>query len=68
VHSAEKPNESFVAAIPQLEDVYFVALKKRRRTMLGTIFNFELKRWFKNPSFYIYMAIFFSAFYAYNGE
>jgi ABC-2 type transport system permease protein len=27
--------------------------------MLGTIFNFELKRWFKNPSFYIYMAIFF---------
>jgi hypothetical protein len=28
VHSAEKPNESFAAAIPQLEDVYFVALKK----------------------------------------
>ena len=27
--------------------------------MLGTIFNFELKRWFKNPSFYIYIAIFF---------
>lgn len=27
--------------------------------MLGTIFNFELKRWFKNPSFYIYLAIFF---------
>jgi ABC-type multidrug transport system ATPase subunit len=28
VHSADKPNESFVAATPQLEDVYFVALKK----------------------------------------
>ena len=28
VHSLEKPNESFVAATPQLEDVYFVALKK----------------------------------------
>ena len=28
VHSTEKPNESFVAATPQLEDVYFVALKK----------------------------------------
>jgi ABC-2 type transport system permease protein len=27
--------------------------------MLGTIFTFELKRWFKNPSFYIYIAIFF---------
>ena len=27
--------------------------------MLGTIFNFELKRWFKNPTFYIYIAIFF---------
>ena len=27
--------------------------------MLGTIFNFELKRWFKNPAFYIYMGIFF---------
>jgi ABC-type multidrug transport system ATPase subunit len=28
VHNTEKPNESFVAATPQLEDVYFVALKK----------------------------------------
>ncbi len=28
VHSAEKPHESFTAAQPQLEDVYFVALKK----------------------------------------
>lgn len=28
VHSAEQPNETFVAATPQLEDVYFVALKK----------------------------------------
>ncbi|MDI1316733.1 M1 family aminopeptidase [Flavobacterium sp.] len=27
--------------------------------MFGTIFTFELKRWFKNPSFYIYIAIFF---------
>lgn len=27
VYSAEKPNETFVAATPQLEDVYFVALK-----------------------------------------
>ena len=27
--------------------------------MLGTIFTFELKRWFKNPAFYIYVAIFF---------
>lgn len=27
--------------------------------MLGTIFTFELKRWFKNPTFYIYMGIFF---------
>nr|WP_314838437.1 ABC transporter ATP-binding protein [uncultured Flavobacterium sp.] len=28
VYSQEKPNESFVQAEPQLEDVYFVALKK----------------------------------------
>jgi ABC-type multidrug transport system ATPase subunit len=28
VHSIEKPNESFDSAQPQLEDVYFVALKK----------------------------------------
>lgn len=28
VHSELKPDESFAAAIPQLEDVYFVALKK----------------------------------------
>lgn len=28
VHSLEKPNESFSLAQPQLEDVYFVALKK----------------------------------------
>ena len=28
VYSLEKPNESFVQAEPQLEDVYFVALKK----------------------------------------
>lgn len=28
VYSKEKPNESFVQAEPQLEDVYFVALKK----------------------------------------
>ena len=27
VHSADQPNESFVSAQPQLEDVYFVALK-----------------------------------------
>jgi ABC-type multidrug transport system ATPase subunit len=27
VHSKEKPNESFTLAQPQLEDVYFVALK-----------------------------------------
>lgn len=27
VYSAQKPNETFVAAAPQLEDVYFVALK-----------------------------------------
>ncbi|MGL2962527.1 M1 family aminopeptidase [Flavobacterium sp. RSB2_4_14] len=27
--------------------------------MFGTIFTFELKRWLKNPSFYIYVAIFF---------
>ena len=28
--------------------------------MLGTLFNFELKRWFKNPAFYVYAAIFFA--------
>jgi ABC-type multidrug transport system ATPase subunit len=28
VHSQEKPNETFIATEPQLEDVYFVALKK----------------------------------------
>ncbi|MFQ3174725.1 MAG: ABC-type multidrug transport system ATPase subunit [Flavobacterium sp.] len=28
VHGSEKPNESFVSSPPQLEDVYFVALKK----------------------------------------
>lgn len=28
VHSQEKPNETFIPAEPQLEDVYFVALKK----------------------------------------
>lgn len=27
--------------------------------MLGTIFSFETKRWFSQPSFYIYFAIFF---------
>lgn len=27
--------------------------------MFGTLFNFELKRWFKNPTFYIYITIFF---------
>ncbi len=27
--------------------------------MLGTIFSFETKRWFTNPSFYIYFAVFF---------
>jgi ABC-2 type transport system permease protein len=27
--------------------------------MFGTIFTFELKRWFKNPAFYIYSGIFF---------
>ena len=27
--------------------------------MFGTIFTFELKRWLKNPAFYIYVAIFF---------
>ena len=27
--------------------------------MLGTIFTFEVKRWLKNPSFYIYTALFF---------
>ncbi|WP_395061165.1 M1 family aminopeptidase [Flavobacterium sp.] len=27
--------------------------------MFSTIFLFELKRWFKNPAFYIYIAIFF---------
>jgi ABC-type multidrug transport system ATPase subunit len=27
VHSSDKPNESFVSSLPQLEDVYFVALK-----------------------------------------
>jgi ABC-type multidrug transport system ATPase subunit len=28
VYNTEKPNESFVLSSPQLEDVYFVALKK----------------------------------------
>ena len=28
--------------------------------MLGTIFNFELKRWFKNLAFYVYLGIFFT--------
>ena len=28
VHSQEKPNDTFIPAEPQLEDVYFVALKK----------------------------------------
>ena len=28
--------------------------------MFGTIFTFELKRWLKNPTFYIYCAIFFA--------
>jgi len=27
--------------------------------MFGTIFTFELKKWLKNPAFYIYVAIFF---------
>jgi len=27
--------------------------------MFGTIFTFELKRWFRNPTLYIYVAIFF---------
>lgn len=27
--------------------------------MLLTIFNFELKRWFKNPSFYVFLLLFF---------
>ena len=27
--------------------------------MFSTIFNFELKRWFKNPSFYIFLILFF---------
>ncbi|MDQ7960238.1 ABC transporter permease/M1 family aminopeptidase [Flavobacterium lindanitolerans] len=27
--------------------------------MFSTIFNFELKRWFRNPSFYIFAALFF---------
>jgi ABC-2 type transport system permease protein len=27
--------------------------------MLGTIFTFEIKRWFKNPAFYVYVGIFF---------
>ncbi|MCD8540390.1 MAG: ABC transporter permease, partial [Leadbetterella sp.] len=27
--------------------------------MLGTIFSFETKRWFSQPSFYIYFAVFF---------
>ncbi|MDR6968961.1 ABC-2 type transport system permease protein [Flavobacterium arsenatis] len=33
--------------------------------MLGTIFSFEFKRWFKNISFYLYFAVFFIvAFFA----
>ncbi|WP_293870394.1 M1 family aminopeptidase [Flavobacterium sp.] len=28
--------------------------------MFGTIFTFELKRWLKNPTFYVFCAIFFS--------
>jgi hypothetical protein len=28
VHSVEKPEDDFVAAIPQLDDVYFIALKQ----------------------------------------
>ena len=28
--------------------------------MFSTIFNFELKRWFKNPSFYIFLILFFA--------
>ena len=28
--------------------------------MFGTIFTFELKRWLKNPTFYIYCALFFA--------
>ncbi|HEX8575947.1 MAG TPA: hypothetical protein VF677_06595, partial [Flavobacterium sp.] len=28
--------------------------------MFSTIFNFELKRWFKNPSFYIFLVLFFA--------
>jgi ABC-2 type transport system permease protein len=27
--------------------------------MFGTIFTFEIKRWFKNTAFYIYLGIFF---------
>lgn len=30
VHSLEQPNESFTTSVPQLEDVYFVALKNDR--------------------------------------
>ncbi|MDN3706369.1 M1 family aminopeptidase [Myroides ceti] len=32
--------------------------------MLGTIFSFEFKRWFRNLSFYLYMAIFFAISFA----
>ncbi|MDA9073494.1 ABC transporter ATP-binding protein, partial [bacterium] len=28
VHSAEKPSEDFIAVAPQLDDVYFIALKQ----------------------------------------
>ena len=28
--------------------------------MLGTIFKFETKRWFKNWQFYLYFALFFA--------
>jgi len=28
VHASEKPSEDFIAVAPQLDDVYFIALKQ----------------------------------------
>ena len=28
VHASEKPSQDFIAVVPQLDDVYFIALKK----------------------------------------
>jgi hypothetical protein len=34
VHSAVKPSEDFIAVTPQLDDVYFIALKQDEPQMV----------------------------------